>query len=124
MTKVFVGNLAWATTDDSLRGAFGQFGNISDAIVLRDRETGRSRGFGFVTFDSAEEAQAAINALNDQDLDGRNVRVNLANERPSGGSGGFGGNRGGFGGNRGGYNNGGGYGGNGGYNNQPYNGSY
>ncbi|KAJ3212355.1 hypothetical protein HDU67_003872 [Dinochytrium kinnereticum] len=112
----------WGTTDESLRGAFGQYGNITDAIVLRDRETGRSRGFGFVTFENGDEAQAAINALNDQDIDGRNVRVNLANapffaDRPSGGGGGgFGGNRGGYGGGRGGYNGGGGgYGGNGGY---------
>ncbi|KAJ3118365.1 hypothetical protein HDU96_002207 [Phlyctochytrium bullatum] len=115
MTKVFVGNLSWGTTDDSLRGAFGPYGNVTDAIVLRDRETGRSRGFGFVTFETPEEAQAAIDGLNERDLDGRSVRVNLANERPSGGSGGFGG-RGGFGGGRG----GGGYN-QGGYNQGGYN---
>ncbi|KAJ1562721.1 hypothetical protein HK405_008652 [Cladochytrium tenue] len=105
--------------DEGLRSTFSQFGNVSDAVVLKDRETGRSRGFGFVTFDTPEEAQAAIDGMNDQDLDGRNIRVNLANDRPSGGGGGFGGQRsggygGGRGGGRGGY--GGGYGGNqGGY---------
>ena len=75
--------------------AFSRFGNITDAIVLKDRETGRSRGFGFITFESAEEAEAAIQGMNEQDLDGRQIRVNLANERPAGGDrGGFGGNRG------------------------------
>ncbi|KAI9347973.1 hypothetical protein DFJ73DRAFT_447959 [Zopfochytrium polystomum] len=126
--KVFVGNLSWSTSDDSLRSTFSQFGNVSDAIVLKDRETGRSRGFGFVTFDTMDQAQAAIDGMNEQDLDGRNIRVNLANERPSGGGfgggrggfsggrGGYGGGRGGYGGNGGGYGgNGGGYGGNGGY---------
>ncbi|KAI8813519.1 hypothetical protein BJ742DRAFT_788558 [Cladochytrium replicatum] len=119
--KVFVGNLSWNTTDESLRQHFSQFGDISDCVVLRDRETGRSRGFGFVTFSSTENAQTAIDNMNEQDLDGRNVRVNMANERPasSGGyGGGRGGGRGGFGGGRGrggygggGNNNGGGYGG-------------
>ncbi|KAJ1549573.1 hypothetical protein HK405_009338 [Cladochytrium tenue] len=112
----------WSTSDEGLRSTFSQFGNVSDAVVLKDRETGRSRGFGFVTFDTPEEAQAAIDGMNDQDLDGRNIRVNLANDRPSGGGGGggFGGQRsggygGGRGGGRGGYG-GGGYGGNqGGY---------
>ncbi|KAJ3066218.1 hypothetical protein HDU98_010475 [Podochytrium sp. JEL0797] len=112
-TKVFVGNLSWGTTDESLQQAFSQFGNVTDAIVLKDRETGRSRGFGFVTMESVEEAQAAIDALNEQDLDGRTVRVNIANDRPAGDRPAFGGNRGGYQG-RGGYRggNGGGYGGN------------
>ncbi|KAJ3124353.1 hypothetical protein HK098_001177 [Nowakowskiella sp. JEL0407] len=110
-TKVFVGNLSWGTTDESLRSSFSQYGDVQECIVLKDRETGRSRGFGFVTFGSAEEAEASIQGLNDQDLDGRNIRVNLANERPSGGSGG-GFSRGGSGGYRG---RGGGYGGRGGY---------
>lgn len=61
------------------------------SIVMKDRETGRSRGFGFVTFGSSQEADAAINGLNEQELDGRRIRVNLANARPSGGGGGGGG---------------------------------
>ncbi|KAJ5463274.1 Nucleotide-bindingalpha-beta plait [Penicillium sp. IBT 31633x] len=94
MSKIYVGNLSWHTSDESLRAAFGEFGNIVDSIVMVDRETGRSRGFGFVTYSSAEEAEAAIQALNEQDLDGRRIRVNLANARPSNG-GGFGGGAGG-----------------------------
>ncbi|KAI8825291.1 uncharacterized protein EV422DRAFT_584172 [Fimicolochytrium jonesii] len=118
--KVFVGNLSWGTTDESLHQAFSQYGEISDCLVLKDRETGRSRGFGFVTFADENQAQSAIQAMNDQDLDGRNIRVNLANERPAGGNGGgFRGGRGGFrsnnyGGQQGGYN--GGYQQQGGYN--------
>ncbi|KAI8817412.1 uncharacterized protein EV422DRAFT_541711 [Fimicolochytrium jonesii] len=116
MAKVFVGNLSWGTTDESLHQAFSQFGEISDCLVLKDRETGRSRGFGFVTFADEGQAQAAIDAMNEQDLDGRNIRVNMANERPAGGGGGFRGGRGGggYGGGGGGYGNGGGgYGGGG-----------
>ena len=76
---------------------------------MKDRETGRSRGFGFVTLASSQEADAAINALHDQDLDGRRIRVNLANARPSGGGGGgYGGGGGGYGGGGGGYGGGGG----------------
>ncbi|KAJ5124536.1 Nucleotide-binding alpha-beta plait [Penicillium bovifimosum] len=93
MSKIYVGNLSWHTSDESLRQAFSEFGQIVDSIVMVDRETGRSRGFGFVTYSSAEEAEAAIAGLNEQDLDGRQIRVNLANARPSGG-GGF--NGGGF----------------------------
>ncbi|KAJ3013681.1 UNVERIFIED_CONTAM: hypothetical protein HDU68_000587 [Siphonaria sp. JEL0065] len=104
----------WGTTDDSLTQAFSQYGNVTDSIVLKDRETGRSRGFGFVTMESAEEAQAAIDALNEQEIDGRTVRVNIANDRPAGDRpprGDFGGNRGGYRGGRGGYGgNSGGYG--------------
>jgi len=105
--KVYVGNLSWNTSDDGLRQAFGQFGAVLDAIVMQDRETGRSRGFGFVTFGSSQEADAAINGLNEQELDGRRIRVNMANARPSGGGGG------GYGGGGGGYSGGGGYGGGG-----------
>jgi len=106
MSKVYVGNLSWNTTDESLRLAFGEYGSVTDSIVMRDRETGRSRGFGFVTFGSDDEANAAIGGLNDQDLDGRRIRVNLANARPSGGGGGGGYSGGGGGG--GGYSGGGG----------------
>ncbi|CAG8908881.1 unnamed protein product [Penicillium egyptiacum] len=94
MSKIYVGNLSWSTNDESLRQAFSEFGQIVDSIVMVDRETGRSRGFGFVTYSSAEEAEAAITALNEQELDGRRIRVNLANARPSGGfAGGAGGGR-------------------------------
>jgi len=111
MSKVYVGNLSWNTDDESLHHAFGEFGKVTDAIVMKDRETGRSRGFGFVTLSSPEEAEAAVNGLNDQELDGRRLRVNLANDRPSGG-GGRGGGGGGYGG--GGRGGGGGYSGGGG----------
>jgi len=94
-SKVYVGNLSWNTTDESLRQAFSSFGQILDSIVMRDRDTGRSRGFGFVTFGSAAEANAAIAGLNEQELDGRRIRVNLANARGSGGGGGGGGGYGG-----------------------------
>ena len=88
---------------------------FKQSIVMKDRETGRSRGFGFVTFSSEDQAQAAIDNLHDQDLDGRRIKVNLANARPSGG-GGRGGGGGGYNsyGGGGGYSGGGGYGGGGG----------
>ncbi|KAJ6593692.1 hypothetical protein B0H19DRAFT_919584, partial [Mycena capillaripes] len=81
-------NLSWNTDDESLKNAFSEFGSVQDSIVMKDRETGRSRGFGFVTFGSAQEAEAAITGLNDQDLDGRRIKVNLANARGGGGGGG------------------------------------
>ncbi|KAJ6603107.1 hypothetical protein B0H10DRAFT_644746 [Mycena sp. CBHHK59/15] len=76
--KVYVGNLSWNTTDDTLRNAFADFGQVLDSIVMRDRDTGRSRGFGFVTFQTTEEANAAINNLNEQDLDGRRIKAKVA----------------------------------------------
>jgi len=79
MSKIYVSNLSWNPTDDSLKNAFSEFGQVVDSIVMRDRDTGRSRGFGFVTFNAAEEAQAAINRLNDQELDRRGLEVDLAN---------------------------------------------
>jgi len=82
-SKVYVGNLSWNTTDDTLRQAFGDFGQVLDSVVMRDRDTGRSRGFGFVTYSSPQEAQSAIDNLNEQELDGRRIKVNLANVRPS-----------------------------------------
>jgi len=106
LAKVYVGNLSWNTTDDTLREAFSQFGRVLDSIVMRDRDTGRSRGFGFVTLSSGPEADAAINGLNEQDLDGRRIKVNIANARGGGGGGGGGGYGGGGG---GGYSGGGGY---------------
>ncbi|MEE2835345.1 MAG: RNA-binding protein [Myxococcota bacterium] len=90
-TKLFVGGLAWATRDDSLRDHFAQCGDVTDAKVIMERETGRSRGFGFVTFADAETAAKAREELNNSELDGRAIRVDTATERPSrgGGGGGF-----------------------------------
>ncbi|MEM8783310.1 MAG: RNA-binding protein [Planctomycetota bacterium] len=102
--KMYVGNLAWKTTTEDLEALFSNYGNVQDAIVLTDRETGRSRGFGFVTM-SDEDAGKAIEALDGQDFEGRPLRVNEAQERaPRGGGGGGGGGYrgGGGGGNRGG----------------------
>jgi len=109
--KLYVGNLSWNTTDDTLRDAFSEFGNVTDSIVMRDRDTGRSRGFGFVTYGGEEEAQLAISNMNDSELDGRKIKVNQANSRGSGGGGGGGYSGGGGGGGYG----GGGRGGGGGY---------
>jgi RNA recognition motif-containing protein len=115
--KLYVGNLAYSVRDDSLMQAFSSFGSVTSAKVMMDRETGRSKGFGFVEMGSDAEAQAAINGMNGQSLEGRAVVVNEARpreERP-GGFGGGGGGRGGYGGGgRGGYGGGGGGGGYGG----------
>ncbi|RWV88531.1 hypothetical protein GW17_00049373 [Ensete ventricosum] len=99
-SKLFVGGLSFGTDDQQLKEAFTSFGNVVEARVITDRDTGRSRGFGFVSFDSDESASSAMTSMDGQELQGRNIRVSLANDRPSGGS------RGGF---------GGGYGGSGGY---------
>jgi len=112
--KVYVGNLSWNTTDDTLRDAFAHFGNVLDSIVMRDRDTGRSRGFGFVTYGTQAEAEAAIASLHDQELDGRRIKVNLANARGAGGGAGGGGSGGGYSGGGGYSSGGGGYGGGGG----------
>jgi len=80
-SKLFVGGLSWDTTDQSLNDAFAEFGNVTEAKVIHDRDTGRSRGFGFVTFDSPDSARAALDAMNETELDGRNIRVDFANER-------------------------------------------
>ena len=93
-TKIFVGGLAWATTSDSLRSAFEQCGTVVEAKVVDDRETGRSRGFGFVTFADAAGCQKAIETMNGATLDGRQLRVNEAENKPR--SGGEGGSRGGY----------------------------
>lgn len=76
--KLFVGNLSYSVTSDQLRQSFAQFGTVVDAIVLTDKFSGRSKGFGFVTMGSAEEAQAAIDGLNEKELDGRRMLVNVA----------------------------------------------
>jgi len=109
-TKLFVGNLAWRTTDDVLYSTFGEYGNVTDAKVMTDRDTGKARGFGFVTLSSPEEAQAAVDAFaNFQEIDGRQVRVSLANDRSGGGGGRGGGYSGGGGGRSYGGGSGGGY---------------
>jgi RNA recognition motif-containing protein len=88
--KIFVGGLSWDTSDASLRAAFEQFGPVTEAKVITDRDTGRSRGFGFVTFDSPSAAQTAIEQMDGQSLDGRNIRVDQAQDRRGGGGGGGG----------------------------------
>jgi cold-inducible RNA-binding protein len=116
--KLFVGGLSWNTSDEGLRGAFERFGAVTDAKVVTDRETGRSRGFGFVTFSDDNAAREAIAATDGTQLDGRTIRVNEAQDRPREGGGGFGGGGGGrgggYGGGGGGRGGGGGYGGGGG----------
>lgn len=111
--KLYVGNLPWTLGTDELREIFAEHGNVLDAIVLADRDTGRSRGFGFVEFASPEEAQRAIEALDGAEIGGRNLRVNEAEERQPRGGGSRGGPRGGRGGGGGGgsYGRGGGGGG-------------
>ncbi len=113
--KLYVGNLAYSVRDESLQEAFGQFGAVTSAKVMMDRETGRSKGFGFVEMSSPAEATAAMNAMNGQPLEGRAIVVNEARpreERPGGFGGGGGGGRSGGG---GGYGGGGSSGGGGGY---------
>ncbi|CAL5337158.1 unnamed protein product [Camellia sinensis] len=105
-SKLFIGGLSFGTDDQSLREAFSGFGDVVDAKVITDRDTGKSRGFGFVNFSSDESAGSAMSAMDGQPLNGRNIRVSYANDRPSaprsnyGGGGGYGG--GGYG-SRGGY---------------------
>jgi len=113
MSKLFIGGLAWHTDENALRQKFEEFGAVEEAVVVKDRDTGRSRGFGFVRYTQEADAEAAITAMNNIEFDGRTIRVDKASERGSGGGGGgFGGGRGGggYGGGRG----GGGYGGGGG----------
>lgn len=92
--RLYVGNLSYNTGDAELRDAFASSGNVLSATVVTDRDTGRSRGFGFVEFGSASEAQTAIANMNGASLDGRALTVNEARERSSGGGGGGGGGRG------------------------------
>ena len=101
--KLFVGGLSWGTDDNGPYNAFSAFGEVTDAKVITDRETGRSRGFGFVTFSTQEDAKAAQEAMNGSTLDGRTLNVDLANDRgprTGGGGGGGGGDRRGGGGGR------------------------
>jgi RNA recognition motif-containing protein len=112
-TKLYVGNLAFQTTSQELQELFAQVGTVESASVVEDRDTGRSRGFGFVEMSTKEEAASAIQQLNGKEVAGRALTINEAKPRENRGGGGrgFGGNRGGFGGNRGGGRSGGGYGG-------------
>jgi cold-inducible RNA-binding protein len=103
MKKLYVGNLPFNTDDQSLRQLFETKGAVSSAQVVIDRETGRSRGFGFVEMTNDGEATAAVEALNGQDFGGRAIVVNEARPKTEGGGGGFGGGRGGGGGGRGGF---------------------
>ncbi|HEX8633209.1 MAG TPA: RNA-binding protein [Pyrinomonadaceae bacterium] len=112
-TKLYVGNLSFRTTGDELRDLFAQAGEVESASVIEDRETGRSRGFGFVEMATPEGAAAAIEQFNGKDLGGRALTVNEARPREDRGGGGGGGGRGGYGGG-GGRGGGGGYGGGGG----------
>ncbi len=124
--KLYVGNLAYSVRDESLQQAFSQYGHVASAKVMMDRDTGRSKGFGFVEMGSDAEAQAAINGMNGQPLEGRAIVVNEARpreDRPGGGYGGGGGGRGGYGGGGGGgYGGGGGGGYGGGGGRSPYGG--
>ncbi|MDJ0928537.1 MAG: RNA-binding protein [Gammaproteobacteria bacterium] len=94
--KLYVGNLPYSTTEDSLRETFGQSGTVESATIIIDRDTGRSKGFGFVEMSNDSEAQAAIEALNGTNMDGRQIKVNEAKPRaPRDNRGGGGGGRGG-----------------------------
>src|SRR5262245_47603646 len=115
--KLYVGNLSYGISDSTLEQLFSAHGQVQSAQVIMDRDTGRSKGFGFVEMGTDEEAQAAMAAMNDKEVEGRALTVNEARPKESGGGrGGFGGGRGGGGGGRGfgGGGGGGGYGGGGG----------
>ena len=123
--KLYVGNLAYSVRDESLHQSFSQYGTVTSAKVMMDRDTGRSKGFGFVEMGSDAEAQAAINGMNGQALEGRAIVVNEARpreERPGGFGGGGGGRSGGGGGGYGGGGGGGAGGRGGGGGRSPYGG--
>lgn len=104
-SKLYVGNLPYSATEEELKTLFGQAGTVTSVAVIKDRETGRSKGFAFVEMSTADEAQKAISMLTGHMLGGRDLRVSIARPREEGGGGGYG-NRGGHrGGNRGGYGN-------------------
>ncbi len=79
--KLYIGNLSWGTTTEDLKSHFEQFGSVSDAIVITDRQSGRSRGFGFVTMDNDEEASKAIEECSGHELDGREIKCSEATPR-------------------------------------------
>lgn len=93
--RLYVGNLSFGSTQDTLRDAFSAHGEVVDVHLVADRVTGQSRGFGFVTMASRDQAESAMQAMNGSELDGRALKVNEAEERPGGGGGRAGGNRGG-----------------------------
>lgn len=93
--KLFIGSLSWDTSEQSLLNAFSPYGDIEESRIITDRETGRSRGFGFITFKDKEAGMTAISEMDGAELDGRSIKVNQAEDKPAG-SGGF--NRGGGGG--------------------------
>ena len=111
-SKLYVGNLSYSTNEERLRQTFEPFGTLVSVSIITDRLTGQPRGFGFVEYQSAEDAQRAVDQLNGQQVDGRTLNVNVARERTGGGGGGGGRSAGGGGGSRGG--GGGGYSGGGG----------
>ena len=92
--KIYVGNMSFNTTEDALQGAFSAHGSVDEVRVVTDRETGRPRGFGFVTMNNDTEAKAAIEALNGKEIDGRALTVNEARPKVAGAGGGFRGGRG------------------------------
>lgn len=105
--NIYVANLSWGTSSDSLQELFSQFGEVTSANIITDRETGRSRGFGFVDMPNDSEGQKAIDELNDTEFEGKTISVNVARpkaDRPAGGGGYGGGSRGGNGGGGGGFN--------------------
>ncbi len=113
--KIYVGNLSFSTTDESLQALFSNYGEVQEVAVITDRDTGRPRGFAFVTMANDQEGQAAIDALNNNEFEGRALNVNEARPKAAGGGGfGGGGGGGGRGGSRGGFGGGGGGGGRGG----------
>jgi len=93
--NIYVGNLTYGMTEEALRSAFGAHGTVESARIIKDRDTGQSKGFGFVEMPVQQEAEAAIKALDGADLGGRNIRVNEARPREGGPGGGGGGGRGG-----------------------------
>ena len=85
--RLYVGNLSYGTDNAALNAAFGEFGNVEEAVVIMDRDTGRSKGFGFVTMPNDEEGKAAMAALDGKDMDGRSIKVNEARPQESRNSG-------------------------------------
>ncbi len=79
--KLFVGGISWDTTEDGLRDAFSKFGELQEVKIIKDRDTGRSRGFGFITYSQSEDASAAIADMDGTELDGRTIKVNEARDR-------------------------------------------
>lgn len=120
MTNIYVGNLSFRATEDEIKQAFGQFGKVARVSIIVDRETGRSRGFAFVEMPNHEEAQAAIDGLNNQELSGRRISCNEARPRENQGGGGRPYSGGGGGGGGGGGYRGGGSGGGSGSGKRPY----